>query len=218
MFIEFFLDHLHTDQEAKDTFKELKENHGKYIDYIFIHQHFSRICSYYFNNSKINISIDYPLGLSQTDTRLSMIDKVSKNCKNISIQAQSAFIVNRKYDKIRKEIEVIKQNFPEHKFRYIIDYRKYNHNILAKFTNILMENKIDTIYPSTGFFIDNIYDNIVACKYLEQKSNIKTIFNANIWTKDHIDLIIKSEPTGINIQNIHSLSLIKQYTHNDSEE
>jgi|TARA_B100001094_G_scaffold332448_1_gene404540 deoxyribose-phosphate aldolase len=218
MFIEYFIDHLQTDQEVKDTFKKLKEQYEKYIDYILIHSHLTRIAGYYFNKSKTNIAIDYPLGLNDTEIRLSMISKVANNCTNLSIQAPSAFLVNRKYDKIRREISLIKAKFPDHSFRYIIDYRKYNHNILAKFTSILMENNIDTIYPSTGFFIDNIYDNIVACKYLEQKSKIKTIFNANIWTKEHIELIIKSNPIGINLQNIHSLSLMKKYAHNDSTE
>jgi len=211
MFIEFLVDYLYTDQETKDLFRELKTNYADSIDYILINEHQYRLASYFFSNAKINIYIDYPLGLSTTENRIASISNIYNKCNTVSLQAPASFVINRKYDKIRKEISLIKESFPNISLRYIVDYRKYNHNILAKFASILTENGIDTLYPSTGFFIDNIYDNILACKYLEEKSKIKTIFNANIWTKDHIDLIIKLKPVGINIQNTHSLSLIKQY-------
>jgi len=211
MFIEFLVDYLYTDQEAKDLFRQLKDHYAQNIDYILISEHHHRIANYFFAHSKINIYIDYPLGLSATDNRMAAISNIYNKCDTVSIQAPSSFIVNRKYDRMRKEISLVKEKFPNINLRYIIDYRKYNHNILAKFASILMENEIDILYPSTGFFIDNIYDNILACKYLQEKSKIKPIVNANMWTKDHIDLIIKLKPVGINVQNIHSLSLIKQH-------
>jgi hypothetical protein len=121
-------------------------------------------------------------------------------------------LVNRKYEPIRKEIQEIKNILPtDTEIRYILDYRKFNHNILHKFCSILKENNINVIYPSNGFFLDNIYDNIVASKYLEQKSGVSSIFSGNIWTKDHIELIIKSNLYGISLEHIHSLNLVKQY-------
>ena len=143
-----------------------------------------------------------------------MIEEIYEKCNTISISAPAHCTINRKYDKIRKEISSIKSNFPILNIRYILDYRKYNHSILSKLSSILKDNNINIIYPSSGFFIDNIYDNILASKYLEEKSKINCILNGNLWTKEHIDLIIKSKPLGLSVQHIHSLHLLKNHFFN----
>lgn len=210
MLIEFYLNNFYTDQEAKDLFRQVKNEYA--VDSILINQHHYRLAKYLFPTNKINIYIDYPLGMSTSYIRLKNIEIISGQSGIVSIQAPSYMLVNRKYDPIRKEIQEIKNVLSENtEIRYILDYRKFNHNILHKFCSILKENNIGSIYPSSGFFLDNIYDNIVASKYLEQKSNILSIFNGNIWTKDHIDLIIKSKLYGISLEHIHSLKLLKDY-------
>lgn len=210
MLIEFYLNNFYTDQEAKDLFRQIKNDYR--IDSILVNQHHYRLAKYCFASQKINIYIDYPLGMSTSYIRLKNIEIISGQSGIVSIQAPSYMLVNRKYDPIRREIQEIKNILPQDtEIRYILDYRKFNHNILHKFCSILKENNIDIIYPSSGFFLDNIYDNIVASKYLEQKSSISSIFNGNIWTKDHIELIIKSKLYGISLEHIHSLNLAKQY-------
>lgn len=210
MFIEFYLNNFYTDQEAKDLFREIRGSYA--IDSILINQHHYRLAKYSFASNKINIYIDYPLGMGTAYIRLKNIETIAGQSGIVSIQAPSYMLVNRKYDGIRKEIQEIKNILPEGtEIRYILDYRKFNHNILHKFCSILKENNINTIYPSTGFFLDNIYDNIVAAKYLEEKTNISSIFNGNVWTKEHIELIIKSNLYGISIEHIRSLRLLQDH-------
>ena len=210
MFTEFYLDNFYTDNEVKETLKKAKEIIK--IDSVLINEHHYRLAKYFFSYDKINVFIDYPLGIGSSAIRLKSIESLSNKLKIISIQAPLYYLINRKYDKIRKEIKQIKEILGDDiEIRYFIDYRKYNHAILAKFCSILVENNILSIYPSTGFFIDNIYDNILASKYLEEKSKIKTIFNGNIWTHDHIDIIMKARPIGLSVQHHQSLYLIKEY-------
>jgi len=210
MFIEFYLNNFYTDQESKDLFRQIKDEYK--IDSILINQHHYRIAKYSFPSHKINIYIDYTLSMNNSYIRLKNIEIISGQSGIVSIQAPSYMLVNRKYDPIRKEIQDIKNILPKNtEIRYILDYRKFNHNILQKFCSILKEHNINTIYPSSGFFLDNIYDHIVASKYLEQKTNISSIFNGNIWTKEHMDLIIKSKLYGISLEHIHSLKLLKDY-------
>lgn len=217
MFLEYYLDCFLNDQEIKDTLNSIKSIQK--IDSILINEHQYRLSKLFFNPSKINIYCDFPLGLSTADIRLKNLESISNKSSIISIQAPSCFLINRKYDKIRKEIEQIKNIIPKDtEIRYIVDYRKYNHNILNKFCSILKENNIHTVYPSTTFFLDNIYDNIIASKYLEKNSKIKVIFNGNFWTQDHVDLIIKSKPAGITTQHIQSLYLMKDHLNESQAE
>jgi deoxyribose-phosphate aldolase len=210
MFIEFYLNNFCTDQEAKDLFGQIRSNYK--IDSILINQHHYRLAKYSFSTNKINIYIDYPLGMGTTYMRLKNLEIIAGQSGIVSIQAPSYMLVNRKYDAIRKEIESIKNVLPDStEIRYMLDYRKFNHNILHKFCSILKEHKINVIYPSTGFFLDNIYDNIVASKYLEEKTDILSIFNGNIWTKDHVELIIKSKLYGVSLEHTHSLKLLQEY-------
>ena len=213
MFIEFHVDSFYTDQEIKDTLKEVKSKYS--VASVLINENQLRLAKYHFHENSLNIYIDYPLGISSSYIRLKKIEKISGKGKTVSIQAPSHHLINRKYDKIRKEISDTIDLLPDTEIRYILDYRKYNHAILVKFCSILKEYNLHTIYPSTGFFIDNIYDNILASKYLEKKSKIKSILNGNIWTKDHVDLIIKSKPVAVSVQHIHSLYLLQNHQYND---
>jgi deoxyribose-phosphate aldolase len=213
MLVEFFINNHYTDQETKDILKNLKDNHC--IDSVLIDANYLRLAKYFFDTKKINLYVDYPLGNMSTKLRLEQIKANTNSSGIVSIQAPSYALVNRKYDKIRKEIESIKNNVDKDiNIRYIIDYRKFNHNILCKFCSILEEFELDTIYASTGFFVDNVYDHILAIQYLTKKSKIKCILNANIWTKDHVDLIMSTDIAGLSVQHLHVLSMIN--TCNDS--
>lgn len=213
MLVEFFINNHYTDQEAKDILKNLKDNHC--VDSVLIDANYLRLAKYFFDTKKINLYVDYPLGNMSSKLRLEQVKANTNSSGIVSIQAPSYALVNRKYDKIRKEIEAIKTNVDKDvNIRYIIDYRKFNHNILCKFCSILEEFELSTIYASTGFFVDNVYDHILAIQYLTKKSKIKCILNANIWTKDHVDLIMSTDIAGLSVQHLHVLSMIN--TCNDS--
>jgi deoxyribose-phosphate aldolase len=210
MLIEYYLDTFLNNQEVKETLQQIKAQN--IVSSILINQYQYRSTSIFFHPNKINIHIDFPLGISTTSDRLRTLENVVKKYKSgiISLQTPANFLINRKYDQIRKEIFEVKNIIPDDiKIRYILEYRKYNYNALSKFCDILIHNNIDTIYPSTTFFLDNIYDNIIAGKYLEKQCNIKSIFNGNIWTKEHIDLMIKSECSHMSVQHLPSLKLLK---------
>ena len=89
----------------------------------------------------------------------------------------------------------------------MLEYRIFNHLALTKISNILQEFGIHTVYASTGYMLDDIIDNTIACMYLKNKTNIKTIINGNIWKKDQVSNIIKHKPDGIRFKNNYSISL-----------
>jgi hypothetical protein len=64
---------------------------------------------------------------------------------------------------------------------------------------------------STGYFLDDINDNIIAASMILKKNpNINIILTGNIWTKEHVDNIIKCGMSGIRINTINGLKLFNQ--------
>jgi deoxyribose-phosphate aldolase len=160
---------------------------------------------------KVSCAIDYPMGLTEASTRNQIVQQVAKNgqVNIIDLNIPSKLIVNRKYDKFREDIklnmEVCKQNNVE--LRYVLEYRIFSHEILAKLCQILKTFEINHIFPASGFLLDDINDNLIAAKYLMAKSNIKVICNGNIWTQQQIDNVHKSGVHGLRVSHIPSLEL-----------
>lgn len=168
------------------------------------------------NYSDLNTGclIDYPLASSDPNKRSEMInDAIKIGAKYVCITLPFYWIINRKYDKFRDDI---KKNFDlckQHNvdIRYILEYRKFDHTLLSKVCEILVLNEIKLIYPSTGLFIDNIDDNLIAASYLKQKTGIESIINGNIWTNNHVKSVIKSEHYGISCNNLSSIKTFLSY-------
>jgi len=165
-------------------------------------------------NIKISTPIDYPLGNSDTKTRLCAIDSAIKNGANIiNIVAQPYYLCNRKYEKFRDDIkqtqEVCIKNNVE--LRYILEYRIFTYELLYKVAQILLSNDIRTIYPSTGYLLDDINDNILACALINKKvPNINIISNGNIWNIGQINNINKSKLFGIKVNSVNALKLLRE--------
>lgn len=165
-------------------------------------------------NIKISTPIDYPLGNSDTKTRLCAIDSAIKNGANIiNIVAQPYYLCNRKYEKFRDDIKqtqeiCIKNNV---ELRYILEYRIFTYELLYKVAQILLSNDIRTIYPSTGYLLDDINDNILACALINKKvPNINIISNGNIWNIGQINNINKSKLFGIKVNSVNALKLLRE--------
>ena len=164
------------------------------------------------NEVKLSCVIDYPMGLNDIATRNSMVLQAAKN-NNVSvidISMPSKFIVNRKYDKFREDIKANLEICKEHnvELRYILEYRIFSHEILAKVCQILKTFDVKRVLPSSGFLLDDINDNIIAAKYLMAKSGIDVVCNGNIWTKQQIETVSRSGVYGLRVNHIPSLELL----------
>lgn len=164
-------------------------------------------------DSQISLSspIDFPYGISDSRNRLMQINTAIKSGINtIDIVAPSKFIANRKYDKLRDDIQNNTLLCKEHNvnIRYILEYRVFNHETLAKTCQILKELGIDQIIPSTGMMLDDINDNIIASKYLATKSGINVICNGNIWQDKQVKSVIAANIYGIRIHHIPVIEIL----------
>lgn len=162
--------------------------------------------------------IDYPLGIMDTKSRLSAIEFAGKNGTHIiELVAPSYFLCNRKYDKFREEIKSALDLCQNNKIelRYILEYRVFTLDLLYKITQILLSYGIKTIYPSTGYLLDDINDNILASALINKKNkDITIIANGNIWNDKQADLLCKNvDLYGFKCHSINSLQRIHSCRH-----
>lgn len=164
-------------------------------------------------NISISCPVDFPYGLSDAKSRNFSIGQLCSNpvgIKYLDLFIPTKIITNRKYDKFREDIRTnIKIcNDSNIELRYVLEYRVYSHEVLAKVCQILTDLGIRTVFPSSGTMIDDINDNLIACNFLMTKSQIKTIATGNIYNTKQVNSVSKIENLfGIRFTNIHGLLL-----------
>lgn len=196
------------------------ENKETILEAIKYKPNYISVCSYYvkgvsqMTDIPVVCPIDFPIGLSDSKTRLQMGSFAIKNgARALDVTYPAQLIVNRKYDKFREDIKNFNNLSIEHNVvvRYVLEYRKYSYELLYKLSQILLDFGVGTALLSTGYFLDDINDNIIAASMITKKNpNINIILTANIWTKEHVDNIVKSGLSGFRANNINSLKLFSQ--------
>lgn len=164
---------------------------------------------------KLSCLIDYPLGMSDTKTRAFAAQQAIKNgAEVLDIVMPQNLASNRKYDKIREDIKnIIDSTESVVKIRYILEYRNFDHNCLKKICEIFDSFQIKDIFPSTGFFVDNLSDNILASIFLYKNSKEINVFcTGNIWTDPHFDTVNKSGLFGFRTYSLGCLKNYNEYT------
>jgi deoxyribose-phosphate aldolase len=208
MYTEYYINAV----DEKDL--EIKQNIENLIQYTSIKNIVStsyqaKYIKKNFNNLQVGSFIDYPVANSEPASRQEHIkNSLAQDLDFVCVTIQSYYLINRKYDKIRDDIKKNLDLCQNKQLRYILEYRKFDHQILAKACEILISCGVNIIYPSTGFFIDNLDDNILACQYLNKKTGINTIINGNTWTKKQIDQVVKSNLYGFSCNNIYCLKMM----------
>lgn len=209
MYIEYYINSI---DEKEIDIKNTIDQVVKYpINGILATHNEAKFIKKNFPHTNVGSFIDYPIASNDIDRRQDLVtDAIKAEINYIAITIPFYQIVNRKYNKFRDDISknlelCAKYNI---QIRYILEYRKFDHQLLTKICEILLEKGVNTVYPSSGLFLDNIDDNIIACAYLHEKSKINTIVNGNIWKSSQIDNILKIKPLGISVAHMESLKLL----------
>lgn len=165
---------------------------------------------------KISALIDYPLGLSDNKTRSCSVEQSLKSGADyVDVCMPQNLASNRKYDKIRDDTKNLLQITTN--IRYILEYRRFDHNCLKKICEIFDNFEIKYIFPSSGFFIDNLSDNILASVFLYKNSKEINVFcSGNAWKDSHFDLIEKSGLFGFRTNSVHAIENYNMYKSKNS--
>lgn len=149
-------------------------------------------------SSELEISclIDYPIGVSDLKTRQFAVDQALKsNVSCVDVVMPQNFASNRKYDKIREDLKNITDLAKDKnaKVRYLLEYRFFDHNCLKKICDIFESFEVKYAFPSSGYFIDNLADNIIASIFLYKNSkDLNIMCSGNIWNDHHFETLSKS--------------------------
>jgi deoxyribose-phosphate aldolase len=210
MYIDFVINKIDINEtEAKNLVKSILDM--RCVNSITVPHYLIKSLKPILNDEGVDFSclIDYPLGISDQKTRLCAIEQAGKNGSNcIDITMPQNLASNRKYDKIRDDVKNVVEITKEYKItpRYILEYRVFDHHCLKKICEIFDNFGIKYVYPSSGYFIDNLADNILACLFLHQNSkDLNIIGSGNIWTNKHFETLLKSKIFGFRTNSIHSL-------------
>lgn len=208
MYIDFAIINTETSEaEAKTILQDIKNYpvNSITVPFYLIRSFKSLIPS----DIKLSCLVDYPLGISDIKTRRYSIEHAHHaGASTIDISMPQNLAANRKYDKIREDIKVCLEYCNENnvEMRYILEYRVFDHYCLKKVCEIFDNNNIKFIYPSSGYFIDNLADNILASIFLHQNSkDLNVLCTGNMWCDKHFETMLKSGLFGFRTSSIHSL-------------
>lgn len=160
----------------------------------------------------VSCPADFPSGLCDIKTRNFLVTQIAKlGVDYIDLFIPTKIVTNRKYEKFREDVktnlEICREN--NIKLRYILEYRVYNHEVLAKICQILLDFGVDTVIPSSGMMIDDISDNLIACNFLMTKSKVNTICSGNVYTEKHaISLKNMNNLYGLRIFHLPAIDIV----------
>lgn len=167
---------------------------------------------------KIATPIDYPLGIGDLKSRTYAVEYAFKNGADIAdLVIPSHHLCHRKYDKFREDIRTMTNLAIEHnkKIRYFLEYRTYSYDLLYKMAQVLLEFGISECFPSTGYLLDDINDNIIAAAMINKKAEkINLIINGNIWNEKQADIIERTPLYGIRVNSINGVYLLTEKHNN----
>jgi deoxyribose-phosphate aldolase len=182
-------------------------------DLISVFPHYLKTAKNTINNIPLGCLVDYPLGLLDLKSRLLATEFAIKNGATvIELVAPTYYLCNRKYDKFREDVkthlELCQENNVE--LRYIVEYRVFTLELLYKIAQILSSFGVKIMYASTGYSLDDINDNLLACALINKKNtNMKLMANGNVWNDKQIEIINKNiDLYGFKCHSINSLQRI----------
>ena len=75
---------------------------------------------------------------------------------------------------------------------------------------LLMEDcGVSYCLPASGFHNDDVYDNLLICSAIEEKTSIKTICNGHIWLEKQYNSVIRRDIFGL---RVYSLNLFSSFS------
>lgn len=155
--------------------------------------------------------VDFPMGILSCETRKSIIEKAIINKANsIELICPSYFIVNKNYTSLKNEAASILSICQENNvdLSYIIEYRAYTYDSIYRICKNLLGANVRSVYISTGYRIDDIFDHLIAVSMIRKKiPEITIIPNANIFNPSHKEIIENSKIDTVRLKSLEAVSL-----------
>tara|TARA_R110000751_G_scaffold179755_3_gene286106 strand:+ start:2092 stop:2739 length:648 start_codon:yes stop_codon:yes gene_type:complete len=165
----------------------------------------------YFSGTTIDVAtvIDFPNGTSDKKIRQhEVLVSLRAGADFIDIPINPYFIRDRKYSRIESEIKTFLRMCKDYGAdpRMIIQHNLHPMKESLALARLMQDLEVPYILPASGFHNDDMYDNLVLCSSIEEKTDIKTIFNGHIWLENQYNNVIKSNIFGLRLYSFNLLS------------
>ena len=156
----------------------------------------------------ISCPVDYPTGTGSKKVRLHETLSIAKTYVNtIDLVLNPILAKEDKLFDLMKEIEAHIRVCNDYQctLRVIIHHNLYSLQRNITLARVIEDAGCKFIIPSAGFHNDDIYDNLLTSKIIENKTSIKSICNGYIWLGDQYKTVIDSEVYGLRIYSLNIL-------------
>ena len=183
-----------------DVLKSLFSSTENNLDSISFPQGYLKLVSEFQKSIDISGLIDFPYGLSDTEIRLhSILLAIRRGCKFIDLVLNSSDVENCRLSEIKRDVESSLRLCKDNRvsFRPVIEYRIFEPKKVIELCNFLNRIGVDVIVTSTGTIVDDITDNIIIAREIQDNSGIHSIICSNIYSSEQIDIISDSNIHGV---------------------
>jgi deoxyribose-phosphate aldolase len=165
----------------------------------------------YFSRTTIDVAtvIDFPNGTSDKKVRQhEVLISLRAGADFVDIPINPYLVRDRKYSRIESEIKTFLRMCEDYGAspRMIMQHNLHSMKESLALARFMQDLGVPHILPASGFHNDDMYDNLVLCSSIEEKTGIKTIFNGHIWLESQYDNVIKSNIFGLRLYSFNLLS------------
>lgn len=202
MYLDFCNYNKHSTEDTGSQIKEIFNAINLGFDNVSVHVRTLREIKTYLKDSNITVSVpvDYPLGNSEKSVRSHQtLSALKAGASYIDLISNEHLLHNKKYIKFSDEVKAHLNMCSDYdaELRVVLEHSKYDLRKNIALAKILEESGVECVIPSTGFFRDDIYDNILVAQAIESRTNIKCIVSGHMWLDKHYDVAIKGTFFGL---------------------
>ena len=157
------------------------------------------IFSYLPPGMTIACPVGYPFGTTSPKIKLhESLGAIRSGATAIDLVFNPFFLQEKKYKQFFEEIETHKKICEEYgsTLRLVLDHNIIGLNKTLKLSRLLRQIEIDFLIPSISYHHDDIYDNILLCHFIEEETQISTIFSGYAWLPKHYKAIMETDIFG----------------------
>ena len=165
----------------------------------------------YFSKTIIDVAtvVDFPNGTSDKKIRQhEALVALKVGADFIDVPINPYLVRDKKYSKIESEIKTFMRMCKDYgaEPRMMMQHNLHSLKESLALARFMQDIGVPYILPASGFHNDDMYDNLVLCSAIEEKTDIKTIFNGHIWLENQYNQAIRSNIFGLRLYSFNLLS------------
>lgn len=145
--------------------------------------------------------IDYPSGYSSTKVRIHSVINYCQSGANAIDLVPNQYLLRCKYKDLKSEISTAINICKDYgaTLRIFLDY--HNVSNVVRFAKMCYDVGVEIAFPTIGYHHDDFFDNLITAKVIDEETEMSTIFNGYMWTKEHVKFAASANLFGIRLYN-----------------